>query len=141
MALKYFGIEHWAYLMKVDPDMRIKIDIYVFITQLRVNTLWYDHKDTITLYIGHQIYTCRKLSESPVFSGVRVTGSILVWPLCCLFLFGLRILIIPLVSSNSSDPKLKWFSFPRKKKLLKKRNVYKKSFYSFIYQSWVFSFI
>jgi hypothetical protein len=49
----------------------------------------------------------------PVFSGVRVTQSLVLcvcfvdrclffffWPLCCLF-FDLQILITPLVSSNS----------------------------------------
>jgi hypothetical protein len=54
----------------------------------------------------------------PVFSGVRVTRSLRLmcmfcrsffvllcfffWPLCCLFFFDIRILITPLVSSNSS---------------------------------------
>ena len=54
------------------------------------------------------------LSSPPVFSGVRVTGSLVFcralfvllyffcWPLCCLFFFDIRILITPLVSSNSS---------------------------------------
>ena len=57
------------------------------------------------------------LSSPPVFSGVRVTRSIVLyvmfcrslfvllyfffWPLCCLF-FDIRILITLLVSSNSS---------------------------------------
>jgi hypothetical protein len=56
------------------------------------------------------------LSTTPVFSGVRVTRSLVLcvwfvdrwfsfctffWPLCCL-LFDLRILITPLVSWNSS---------------------------------------
>ena len=52
------------------------------------------------------------LSSPPFFSGVRVTQSLVLcvcfvdrcfpfWPLCCLF-FDLRILITPLVSSNSS---------------------------------------
>jgi hypothetical protein len=54
------------------------------------------------------------LSSPPVFSGVRVTRSIVLcvcfvdrclsfffWPLCCLS-FDIQILIIPLVSSNSS---------------------------------------
>ena len=52
---------------------------------------------------------------TPVFSGVRVTRSLalcvcfvdrclsfIFWPLCCLFFFDLRILITPLVYSNSS---------------------------------------
>jgi hypothetical protein len=54
----------------------------------------------------------------PGFSGVRVTRSLVLyvcfvdrclsfcafffWPLCCLFFFDIRILISPLVSSNSS---------------------------------------
>ena len=57
------------------------------------------------------------LSSSPVFSGVRVTRSCFMyifcrslfvplcfffWPVCCLFFFDIRILITPLVSSNSS---------------------------------------
>ena len=59
------------------------------------------------------------LSSPPVFSGVRVTRSLVlcvcfvcrslfvllyffIWPLCCLFFFDIRILITPLISSNSS---------------------------------------
>ena len=55
------------------------------------------------------------LSSPPVFTGVRVTRSLVLyvcfvdrclyfffWPLCCLFFFDIRILIAPLVSSNSS---------------------------------------
>jgi len=58
------------------------------------------------------------LCSSPDFSGVRVTRSLVFcvvfyrslfvllsfffWPLCCLSFFDLRILITPLVSSNSS---------------------------------------
>jgi hypothetical protein len=58
------------------------------------------------------------LSSPPVFSGVRVTRSLVLyvcfvdsclsfstfffWPLCCLFFFDIRIMIAPLVSSNSS---------------------------------------
>ena len=58
------------------------------------------------------------LSSPLVFSGVRVTRSLVLcvcfcrslfvllyfffWSLCCLFFFDLRILITPLVSSNSS---------------------------------------
>ena len=51
---------------------------------------------------------------TPGFSGVRVTRSLVLcvcfldlslsffyWPLCCLFFFDLRILITPLLSSNS----------------------------------------
>ena len=62
----------------------------------------------------------RDLSSPPVFSGVRVTRSLVLyhyvcfvyrclsfstfffWPLCCLFFFDIRILIAPFVSSNSS---------------------------------------
>ena len=58
------------------------------------------------------------LSSPPVFSGVRVTRSLVLyvcfvdrclsictfffWPLCFLFFFDIRFLIAPLVSSNSS---------------------------------------
>ena len=52
-------------------------------------------------------------AEIPIFSGVRVTRSLVLyvrfvalclsfWPLCCLFFFDLRILITPMASSNSS---------------------------------------
>jgi hypothetical protein len=46
------------------------------------------------------------LSSPLVFRGVRVTRSLILlwfffWPLCCLF-FEIRIMIAPLVSSNSS---------------------------------------
>ena len=57
------------------------------------------------------------MSSPPLFSGVRVTRSFMCmfcrslsvllyfffWPLCYLFIFDIRILITPLVSSNSSD--------------------------------------
>jgi hypothetical protein len=59
------------------------------------------------------------LSSPPVFSGVRVTRSLVLYvcfvdrclsfctfsfgQLCCLFVFDIRILIVPLVSSNSSS--------------------------------------
>ena len=58
------------------------------------------------------------LSSPPIFSGVRVTRSLVLyvcfvwslfvllyfffWPLCYLFFFDIRTLIAPLVSSNSS---------------------------------------
>ena len=55
------------------------------------------------------------LSSPPVFSGVRVSRSLVlyvcfvdrflyffIWPLCCLFFFDIGIMITPLVSSNSS---------------------------------------
>ena len=54
------------------------------------------------------------LSAPPVLSAVRVTRSLVLyicfvdrplyfffWPLCCLFFFDIRILITPLVYSNS----------------------------------------
>ena len=55
----------------------------------------------------------KHLRSPPVFSGVRVTRSLVLdvcfvdrclsfWPLCCLFFFDIRILITLLVSSNSS---------------------------------------
>ena len=59
------------------------------------------------------------LSSPSVLSGVRVTQPLVLcvrfvyrclsicpfffWPLCCLFFFDIRILITPLVSSNSSS--------------------------------------
>ena len=54
-----------------------------------------------------------QLRSPPVFSGVRVTRSLVLyvcfvllyfffWPLCCLFFFDMQILNTPLVSSNSS---------------------------------------
>jgi hypothetical protein len=58
------------------------------------------------------------LGSLPIFSGVCVTRSLVLyvcfvdrclyfffWPLCCLFFFDIRILITPLVSSNSSYKK------------------------------------
>ena len=58
------------------------------------------------------------MSSLPVFSGVRITRSLVLyvcfvdhclsflyiffWPLCCMFFFDIRILIAPLVSLNSS---------------------------------------
>jgi len=63
-------------------------------------------------------------SSSPVFNGVRVTRSLVLcvwfcrslfvllyffcWPLYCLFFFDIRILITPLVSSNSSYISANW---------------------------------
>jgi hypothetical protein len=60
----------------------------------------------------------------PIFSGVRVTRSLVLcvcfvdrclsfcafffWPLCCLFVFDIRILIVPFVSSMSSLNPLHW---------------------------------
>jgi hypothetical protein len=61
------------------------------------------------------------MSSLPGFSGVRGTRSLVFyacfvdrclyfffWPLCCLFFFDIRILITPLLSSNSSY----WWSKP-----------------------------
>jgi hypothetical protein len=86
---------------------------------------------TVMEYLCHKwpriCYTCRRvslveqkllilpehLSSTLVFSGVRVTRSLALcvcfivllsfffWPFCCLFFFDIRILITPLVSSNS----------------------------------------
>jgi hypothetical protein len=72
------------------------------------------------------------LSTPPGFSGVRVARSLVLcvvfvdrslsfctfffWPLCGLFFFDLRILIVPLVSSNSSYH----VNFDSKKKKKKK---------------------
>ena len=63
------------------------------------------------------------LNSPPVFSGVRVTRSLVLyvfcrslfvllyfffWPLCCLFFFDIRILIAPLVWVNVQKNRLKW---------------------------------
>jgi hypothetical protein len=58
------------------------------------------------------------LRSPPVFGEVRVTRSLVLcvcfvdrclpfffWPLCCLSFFDMRILITPLISSNSSHQK------------------------------------
>ena len=60
-------------------------------------------------------YPSEHITSSPDFSWVRVTRSLVLyvcfvdrclyffcWPLCCLFFLDIRILIAPLVSSNSS---------------------------------------
>ena len=57
----------------------------------------------------------KQMSSPPVFSGVRVTRSFVLcvsvvdrclsfffWPLCCLFIYDIRILVTTVVSSNSS---------------------------------------
>ena len=72
----------------------------------------------VSLVEQEQLFLPEHLSSLPVFSVVRVTRSFIFcvcfvdrclyllscffWPLCCLFFFDVRILIIPLVSSNSS---------------------------------------
>ena len=69
--------------------------------------------------VEHELLTLPEhLSSPPVFSWVRVTDLqfymyvlqivvcplfIFLWPLYCLFFFNIRILITPLVSSNSSN--------------------------------------
>ena len=124
--------------MKVDPEMRIRIDIYVFITQLTVNTI-------IKMQLRYILVTRSTLVENypnPRFlvgfvlldlqfyvqCFIDSFFSFLVWPLCCLFLFGLRILITPLVSSNSSYPNLKDFVFREKRNCLRKEMCTKNHF-------------
>jgi hypothetical protein len=93
-----------------------------------VNTSWsFSHTWFITgfvtrltrrvLLVEQQLLTHPEhLSSSPVYNGVRVTWSLVLCvcfvdrclsffflPLCCLFFFDIRILITPLVSSNSSN--------------------------------------
>jgi hypothetical protein len=74
-------------------------------------------------------------SSPPVFSGIRVTRSLVLyvcfcrtlfvllyfffWPLCCLFFFDIRVLIAPLVSSNSSCGSYQYF--PEKGLLLTRK--------------------
>jgi hypothetical protein len=98
---------------------------------LVVNTsLSFPHSWLITLFVTRltlrrvplmeqELPTLPKhLSSSSVLSGVRVIRSLVLcvcffrslfvlwyfffWPLCCMFFFDIRILITPLVSSNSS---------------------------------------
>ena len=70
----------------------------------------------IVTYQIIDIFRCPNRNSPTVFSGVRVTRSLVLcvcfvdrclsffcWPLCCLVFFGLRNLITPLVSSNSSS--------------------------------------
>jgi hypothetical protein len=67
--------------------------------------------------VEQELLTLPEYPSSPsVFSGVRVTRSLVLcvmfcrsfvfffWPLCCLFFFDIPILITSLVSSNSSWP-------------------------------------
>jgi hypothetical protein len=76
-------------------------------------------------------------SSPPVFSGVRVTWSLvlcmfcrslfvllyfLFWQLCCLFFFDIHILITPLVSSNSSWTPYPWYFEPLPIEYLSKWN-------------------
>ena len=72
----------------------------------------------LNVWVGMLLTCGQHLSSSPVFNGVRVTRSLVLyecfvarclsfcifffWPLCCLFFFDIRIMIVPLVSSNSS---------------------------------------
>jgi hypothetical protein len=74
----------------------------------------------INALMEQELLTLPDLLLPPVFSVVRVTRSLVLcvffvdrclyfffWPVCCLFLFNIRILITPLVSSNSSYDKCK----------------------------------
>ena len=78
--------------------------------RLVVNTSWsFPHSWLITgfvtrltrpvLLVEQELLT---LPEHLSFSGVRDTESFFLWPFCCLFFFDIRILITPLISSNSS---------------------------------------
>ena len=84
-----------------------------------VTSFWCKSKVTrrVPLVVQELFNLPEHMSSPPVFSGVRVTGSLvssvkfcrslvvllffLFWPLCCLIIFDLWILITPLVSSNS----------------------------------------
>jgi hypothetical protein len=65
------------------------------------------------MYLSLVVQELLTLSSPPIISGVRVTRSLVlsvcfvdhcltfgpfIWPLCCLFLIGLHILVTPLVS-------------------------------------------
>jgi hypothetical protein len=54
---------------------------------------WSEHFNIILMILSYMCMLCRSLF---------VLLSFFTWPLCCLSFFNLRILITPLVSSNSS---------------------------------------
>ena len=89
------------------------LTLFLFITYHRVSLVW---QELLTIF--------KHLRSSPIFSGVRVTWSLvfyamscrslfvmssfIFWSLCCFSFFDLRILITPLVSSNPSNWFLPW---------------------------------
>jgi len=95
--------------------------LFVFITlpgvQHDFHIRWCSFRLTITRWVSLVEQELRTLqdqqSSPPVFSGVRITQSLVLfvvycrslsfffWSLCCLSFFNLQILITPLVSSNS----------------------------------------
>jgi hypothetical protein len=86
--------------------------IKLFLT-LRHDRWYFSYIIIVTLYICIErvVYPSGAPEFTPVFSGVRVTRSLVLcvfcrsfffWSLYCLF-FDIRILIIPLISSNSSQ--------------------------------------
>jgi hypothetical protein len=92
-------------------DTIVQTNVLLVCTHYHIGLINTDFNELLTLP-EHQ-------SSHPVFSGVRVIRSIVFcvmfcrtlfillsffcWPLCCLSVFELRILITPLVFSNSSD--------------------------------------
>ena len=94
--------------------------MFDYYNNLLVNIVLSDHlylKFILHVIVEQELLTLPEhLSSPPVFSGVRVTRSLVICvcfvdrclsfcpfflPLCCLFFFELGILITPLVSSNS----------------------------------------
>ena len=86
----------------------MKVVVYDLISKLL--------RDEFPLVVQELLTLPGQLGSPLVFSGVRVTQSLVLcvcfvdcclsfffWPLCCLSLFNLQILIAPLVSSNSSS--------------------------------------
>ena len=76
---------------------------YPIIRPYRICTWWSLFR--VSLVERELLTLPEHLSSPPVFSGVRVTRSLVLY-VCfvarCLFFFDIQILIIPLVSSNSS---------------------------------------
>ena len=83
----------------------------------------YPEKTTNCETLSHNVVSSTPQLSNRLFSGICVTQSLVLyvcfvdcclsfytfffWSLCCLFFFDIRILITPLVSSNSSYEKLR----------------------------------
>ena len=95
------------------------IQLFVLTAHFRFQDYEYVRLTRRVPLVGHELLTLPEhLSSPPVFSGVRVTRSLVLyvcfvdrclsfctfffWPWCCLF-FDVRFLIAPLISSNSSS--------------------------------------
>ena len=95
-------------------DYRVTRGQYIAHRCIRINS-YQSRPENVYLTRRMSLVEEEHLSSRPVFSGIRVTWSLVLyvcfvdrclsfffWPLCCLFFFDIRILITTLVSSNSS---------------------------------------